>query len=344
MERGLSFRGVVKDGKGIPTPARLEIIQGNMDNLISMETDDQGEFLVTGVNFMDSLVFAFKPVNRKGKPLERVEILPREIPPMTFDVKPLSFALKKEDVLQRIQNSYRAEDDVRMLNEVEIKSSRLAKDAPDDQVRIYGEPDYVVKGENLRSTNVGTNLLVGLQGKVPGLQVVESMDGGGLPIIRVKVARSGSFASSTEPLILVDGVPFPDAQSISALDPSRVERVEVVTRAAPQYGSRGSNGVIAIYLKSGYTVNSEKNYLSHKIPGYNATRPFYAPDYSGKENASNPDFRTTIFWMPELKTDAKGNASVNFYTADLATRYRVVVEGVTDQGEPLKSVSYITVE
>ncbi len=345
MERGLSFRGVVKDGKGNPTPGKLEIIQGNMDNLISMETDEKGEFLVTGVNFTDSLIFAFKPVNKKGKPLERVDLLPREIPPLNFDVKPLVLTYRKEDALQRIQNTYRPDEDVTMLKEVEIKSSRLAKDAPNEPVRIYGTPDYVVKGENIRSTAVGTNVLVGLQGKVPGLQVIESMDGGGLPTIKVKI-RGGtqSLAGNTDPLILVDGVPFPDAQSISALDPSMIDRVEVITRASPQFGSRGSNGVIAIYTKSGFTAGSERNYLSYKIPGYDKPRAFFSPTHGEGSNSSNPDFRTTIFWKPDVKTDEKGNAAVSFYSADLATRYRIVVEGVTEKGVPVRAVSYITVE
>lgn len=341
MERGISFRGVVKDAKGIPTPARLEIIQGNMDNLISMETDDQGEFLVTGIKFTDSLIFAFKPFNRKGKPLSRIDLLPREIPEMNFNIPVIPLQMRKEDAMQRIQNTYQATEKVTMLSEIEIKSSKLANDAIKQDVRIYGNPDYVVTGDNIRSTVAGTNFLVGLQGKVPGLRVIENADG----LISVRVSRAGSFASSTEPLILVDGVPFPDAQSISGLSPSMVDRVEVITRASPQYGSRGSNGVIAIYTKSGFSAQAqEKNFLDYKIPGYSKTQPFLAPDYSTAKDSQTPDFRTTIFWKPDVRTDASGNAAVRFYTADLATRYRIVVEGVTEKGIPVRAVSYITVE
>ncbi len=342
MERGISFQGVVKDSKNVAAPARLEIIQGNMDNLISMETDEQGEFLVTGVKFNDSLVFAFKPFNKKGKLfLGRVDLLPREIPSLNFELKPLDLKLKKEDALQRIQNSYNPDEGVTMLKEVEVKSSKLAKTEPTEAVRIYGSPDYVVTGDNIRSTVAGTNFLVGLQGKVPGLRVIQNADG----VISVRVGRASSFSSSTEPVILVDGVLFPDAQSISALSPSMVDRVEVVTRASPQYGSRGSNGVIAIYTKSGFSAQTpEPNYLSYKIPGYNKPRTFFSPDYSITNNSAIPDFRTTIFWRPDLKTDERGVATCRFYTADLATRYRIVVEGITEKGTPVRSVSYISVE
>jgi uncharacterized protein YfaS (alpha-2-macroglobulin family) len=120
----------------------------------------------------------------------------------------------------------------------------------------------------------------------------------------------------------------------------------VLTRAAPQYGSRGSNGVIAIYTKQGaFFKESEPDYLSFKVPGYHKPAAFYSPDYSvADDNFKNPDFRTTIFWKPDLKVDTKGEATVNFYTADLATKYRIVVEGVTSKGTPVRSVTYITVE
>jgi hypothetical protein len=284
-------------------------------------------------------------MNKKGKTLDRVELIPRDIPPFNMNVKPMVLQYKKEDALQRIQNSYRPDEKTIMLNEVEVKSTSLAANAPGNNLRIYGTPDYVVKGENIVATSAGTNFLVGLQGKVPGLQVTEMRDPGGLPIIRVKIrGGTSSLAANTDPLILVDGVPFPDAQSISALNPAIVDRVEVITRASPQYGSRGSNGLIAIYTKSGYNLDGTKNYMSHKIKGYDRPQVFYSPDYSKEKEGDNPDFRTTIFWKPDVRTDEKGIASVIFYTADLATRYRIVVEGITEQGKPVRAVSYVTVE
>jgi len=345
MERGISFRGVVKDSKGVPTACKLEIVQGNMDNLISMETDEHGEFLVTGLNYMDSLVFAFKPMIKKGKILDRVEMTPRDVPPFAIDSKPLALNYRKENALQRIQNTYQPEENVRLLKAVEVKSTSTAANAQEQSSRIYGTPDYVVKGENITGTAAGSNFLIGLQGKVPGLQVYETKDDGGFSVVRVKIrGGSSSFAGNTDPLILVDGVPFPDAQSIGGLSPAVVDRVEVVTRASSQFGSRGANGLIAIYTKTSYNLDGTKNYLSHKIKGYDKPRSFYSPEYATEKDRDNPDFRTTIFWKPNVKTDASGNVSVSFYAADLATRYRIVVEGITEQGKPVSAVSYITVD
>jgi len=141
----------------------------------------------------------------------------------------------------------------------------------------------------------------------------------------------------------VDGVPLPDAESVSSIDPYSVDRVEIINRAVPLYGSRGAGGMIAIYLKKGVDLDDDTRKYVYRIPAYDKSNTFHAPDY-GKRNDASPDFRTTIFWKPDIKTDDNGQASVSFYTADLATRYRIVVEGITDEGQPIRSVSYITVE
>jgi uncharacterized protein YfaS (alpha-2-macroglobulin family) len=46
------------------------------------------------------------------------------------------------------------------------------------------------------------------------------------------------------------------------------------------------------------------------------------------------DKRTTLFWEPMMMTDPQGRAAVAFYTGDVASRYRVVLEGITADGYP----------
>ena len=349
MERGLSFKGKVKDDKGNPTAASLSIVQGKLENLISMETDEKGEFTLTGLDFMDSTTFSFKPTNKRGKVFPVVEIIQKEIPSVKIDVKPLDLKFRKEDALQRIQNTYTPEDNVVLLDNVEIKGERINDEIKKGPARVYGEPDYSVRADQMRSTTAGSNLLVGLQGKVPGLQVIETTDANGVRSVSVRVrGGSSSLAGNTEPLILVDGVPFPDPNSLIGISPQSIDRIEVVTRAVPQFGSRGSNGVIAIFLKTGnYSGNdsgSDREVVIHKIAGYNRPRKFFSPDYSGKAGDSNPDFRTTVCWEPNVLVGSNGKASVSFYTADIETKYKIIVEGLTSKGVPFRAESFITVK
>lgn len=69
------------------------------------------------------------------------------------------------------------------------------------------------------------------------------------------------------------------------------------------------------------------------VPGYSAPVEFYAPDYSVANNTDKRDNRTTIAWHPLVKTDALGGSSISFYAADRESSYRVLVEGVTNEGE-----------
>jgi hypothetical protein len=191
----------------------------------------------------------------------------------------------------------------------------------------------------------GSNLLVALQGRVPGLQVVETKDAGGFPVIQVRIrGGSSSLTGSTEPLILVDGVPFPDVQSLNAIDAAMVDRIEVLTRAVPQFGSRGTNGVIAIYLKQGasFAKPSPPDFVSLKVKGYDKPKAFPSPDYATSKADAAPDFRTTLYWRPQVVTDPTG--VVSFYTSDVIGKFRITVEGVTEDGKPVRGVSEIIVD
>jgi hypothetical protein len=47
-----------------------------------------------------------------------------------------------------------------------------------------------------------------------------------------------------------------------------------------------------------------------------------------------PDYRTTLFWEPEIKPGEDGRATVTFFTSDKASVYRIIVEGMTANRHP----------
>jgi len=343
MEKGLTMTGVVKDDKGNPVACALEIVQGKLENMVSLETDEKGRFAVAGLEFYDSTSFAFK-ASRKNRVYSKIEFDRPSIPPFEFNQAPLALQFRKENVLQRIQNTYNPEENVTLLEEVEVKGKRIDQQAAKGNVKVYGKADYTLNGNQIRSTAVGTNFLVGLQGKVPGLRVTETIGPNGTPQVSVKIrGGSSSLVGDTNPLFLVDGVPFPDANSLNALSPDMIDSVEIITRAVPQFGSRGTNGVISIFTKKGISSEPEKkDFIGKKIQGYSRPRPFSSPTYSGAK-VEEPDFRTTIYWNPNVTTDKEGNAMVSFYTADLVGTYRIVVEGITPTGAPVRAEASIEV-
>ena len=56
------------------------------------------------------------------------------------------------------------------------------------------------------------------------------------------------------------------------------------------------------------------------------------------------DARGTIYWSPNIITDKNGKASLEYYNADTKGTYRVVVEGIDDEGRIGRTVYRYTVK
>ncbi|MVM28481.1 SusC/RagA family TonB-linked outer membrane protein [Spirosoma sp. HMF4905] len=92
------------------------------------------------------------------------------------------------------------------------------------------------------------NVASALQGRVPGVSVVNNGGPGSSPIVQIRGIGSISYGSG--PLYVIDGVPTGDLNSFNTND---IESLEVLKDAssAAIYGSRAANGVILITTKKG---------------------------------------------------------------------------------------------
>ena len=126
-------------------------------------------------------------------------------------------------------------------------------DAPVDQVNVgYGSVDkdkltYSVSQVEVEEREIVnySNIWDYLRSRVPGVEIGESVAGSTPDIV---IRGKNSINSSTQPLIMLDGVEAPD---ISGLSPNDVASVSVLKDASASiYGSRGGNGVILITTKS----------------------------------------------------------------------------------------------
>ena len=93
-----------------------------------------------------------------------------------------------------------------------------------------------------------SNIGQAIEGKVPGLQVVDAGKPG--ENVTIKIRGLGSI-NNCDPLVVIDGVPTD--LGLNALNTSDIERLDVLKDASATaiYGSRGANGVIMITTKKG---------------------------------------------------------------------------------------------
>lgn len=109
----------------------------------------------------------------------------------------------------------------------------------------------VVKSEQLAKIS-GTGFAEALQGMSAGVSVVNS-EGKPGGEARVQIRGISSMSGKTNPLYVVDGMPFDG--TLTSISPSDIESMTVLkdAAAASLYGSRAANGVIVITTKKGKT-------------------------------------------------------------------------------------------
>ena len=89
-----------------------------------------------------------------------------------------------------------------------------------------------------------------------------------------------------------------------------------------------------------------KNLQQVQLLGHQKPVAFYSPKYETlqQKNIDTQDLRTTIYWNPNIKTNRRGKRFVEFYTSDGNTPYSVVIEGITQKNELIRTVKKVIVE
>jgi len=170
------------------------------------------------------------------------------------------------------------------------------------------------------------------------------------------------------PLVLIDGIPAdwpplekgeipsPYQSPLERVSAQDVESIDVFKGAnAAAFGVSGANGVISITTRRGIDAVRESennraskghNYTTYIPLGYQKPVEFYSPKYETQEakQSTIPDYRTTIFWKPDIVVSDTTAARFEFYTSDVPTTYSVVFEGLTNDGRIVRQVEKIRVE
>lgn len=114
--------------------------------------------------------------------------------------------------------------------------------------------------------NPSTSAAQSLQGRAPGVLVINDGTPGGNAKIRVRGV--GSISKGSDPIYIVDGV---QVGGISGIQPQEIESMQVLKDASATaiYGANGSNGVIIVTTKRGKSGRPQVNlntYVSYSRP------------------------------------------------------------------------------
>jgi TonB-linked SusC/RagA family outer membrane protein len=128
-----------------------------------------------------------------------------------------------------------------------------------------------------------SNIAQALAGAVAGVNITATSSvPGSQPNIQIRGVRS--ITASTNPYLIVDGVPFPG--NLNDINPNDIGSIEILKDASSTaiYGTRGSNGVILVTTKRGKTGKPQIRYNGYAGPEYmvNKLHPLDGPAFSAK--------------------------------------------------------------
>ncbi len=195
-----------------------------------------------------------------------------------------------------------------------------------------------------------------LVGKLAGVTVTS---GSGAPgnSSTILIRGTTSLNASTDPLIVVDGVPINNqlpggsANILTAINPDDVENVTVLKDASATaiFGSRGSSGVIMITTKRGtkklsinYNTTASLSILPKEVPVYNAQqfRDIVNQTYPGQTAVTSLLGSANTDWQKQIYQDAFGNnQNLSIAGSTKIMPYRVSV-GYDDADGILKTYNF----
>ena len=361
LEQGLYIGGKVFKANGDPAAnSRVTLfIKGDQQPGIKVATTDQeGNFGFAGLNLYGRQTLSLQ-AERKNFDIRldsAANLAKNLVFPTQGEGKIENVAMLKNELVKYAFKVAESEENLeeKVLEDVTVEAEAINQSPG----AIYQIPDATINLEKKEGNF--PNLFEAIRGAASGMQVIREADGS----YNIKI-RGGSLSLQVEneaaqnPLYLLDGV-YVDQQTLLEIDINDVSKIDLLTSPGNRslFGSRGANGVIAVYTKRGANIqedpvatevtSTEKGTVNLQFQGFSRTRTYYSPKYdqrnqSSESNNDGKDYRATVFWEPEINLNSKGKATISFYTSDEINQFQGIVNGLTYDGKPVNgSFSYTT--
>ncbi|SKA34247.1 MG2 domain-containing protein [Chitinophaga eiseniae] len=342
-EQGVSVKGVTTGVNGRP------IVGGKLDMIIKLPVDsssmfasapidEKGQFNIANMVFPDTAYIYYQGSDaKKSKDVNvkfdihffdratQVKIpYPLRVPP-AIDNNSLKLFLATAAESNKVNRAIN--NKTVYLQEVNVNAKKIKPEETTEKRytsgMFSGGDGYTF--DLTKENPTAYNIFQYLQSKVAGLQITGDLSN---PALSWRGGKPGLYLNEMQT----------DVSMLSTLSINDVALIKVF-RPPFMGGFGGANGAIAVYTKKGgdnppANDPSIKGFQLYKKAGYAIVKTFYSPDYSVKKEVhALPDKRLTLYWSPNVPVDTLTHtAKVEFYNNDFSKRFRVVVQGITDEG------------
>ncbi len=310
-------------------------------DLLMTSTDSVGRISLSGMMFEDSAKLNF--LNKGGKKQKvYLQITSRPtrdlfttantaIPPIYFNKPSEQYQEKIKEVFLFNQNQNSNGillDEIKILTKAKSEKEKFEKKYTTGRLGNMANKELDFLSDPPKSS---LNIFDYLKSRLNGVNIT----GGPLNYSIVYRNARSLLGGPIQMSVFLDEAQV-DASFISTMKVSDIAMVKVFANGL----SPTSGGTLALYTKRdvGNGPNSMlANTIEETIEGFSPTKEFFSPDYAvGKENDVKMDERTTLYWNPYLNTDSENNKiSFSFYNADKVKKFRIIIEGILEDGKLL---------
>lgn len=345
VETGLNIRGQAKlvTGKKLTKPLNISMIYAPEPGTKAFDgakTDLDGNFIFKNILVKEPTVAMIQGSKDNGNRSVTISVDDYKWPAREITqglVDPFFFDAEQVKVYQAQQKHYAELEEQlknskpKILKEVTVTAQK--ERVVDSRKMMYNETNHQSIPISQQSCASAVHVLQMLQGRVAGLMIIPTGNGG----FSAAVRGATSIKGSSGPTYLLDGMII-DASFLAGITPCMVESIDVITHPVAIYNAKGLVSILTKGANPNYDWSHEEpqGTAYPKLSGYDVPREFYSPKYALADERPKtiPDFRATLYWNPIIKTDADGKAAVTFWNSDEKTSVRVAVEGISGAGTP----------
>ncbi|WP_164126121.1 carboxypeptidase regulatory-like domain-containing protein [Sphingobacterium luzhongxinii] len=351
-EQGITLAGTLRLNTGKPYP--------NGGLLLSIParalrkdtyTDKDGRFAFQDLNFPDSVkvtINARSNDNYRNLVINLDQSFYPEIdsnnPYKANDI--LNIDKQMVDYLANSKNEFRTSN---LIDEVTVTASRKEVRTSKEFSALSGlsMADHRIEGDRLNGCNMLTMCLNTLLTGV----TYDSQT------LKYYLTRNYNQGSRVPVQFFLNGMPI-DENTLNSIVPMEIEAIEIFNRDDLGTVSRlyQNDGVVSIITKKEKPKDPrmtmaqieallpKSNVVDLYPLGYIKERKFYTPRYDTDQSKSTNDYRTTVYWNPDVLLDEKGTISLDYFNADGNGKYKVVVEGIDNAGRIGRTVYHYNVK
>jgi hypothetical protein len=354
-EKEYSISGIVTNLLNKPVAKAKITLMGRNKGLMLLDTiaNNNGEFIFDKLPAMDSASFVIQAKNSKNKN-GTLGIALNEFKRPPFLITPKNRRYDYEQPLDSIAEQFIATKNQEyemafksgiVLREVKIVAKRIIKDSKN--LNGPGESDQAFTETDLNKV-AKKSLLQVLEESVKGFSA------------GYKKGVRGFFINGVALKLIIDGTevdffysPITGANDeyfqfiksyMDYYNAEDIKGIEVMRslKYYASYMSRYDNPISDIELNyievttrsgQGPFLKKSGNLYLHRPMDYGDSKVFYSPKYTIQNKADKkPDYRSTLYWQPNLLTDNNGTGTFSFFSADKKGSYTVWIEGSDMEG------------